>query len=382
MGATQLADGSVCSISSHQPKKVILGILILNFAKTGLLVVDPPLSRYGETVVQADRKQIFIIAEEPPPYMGDFTAWHAEGPNLQELSDRFRRHTRTAIMNDIIAHWESSAILSKMADHSTDVTLVFSTLAKSIAVANWMTLLELVKMSIRNLEWRIDEKTREFDSTESFRSNREAPELYYSQKERLLHTFKIRWNEYREQVVNNMVQLGLSSTSVVGSTLQESLFRSLKEYTSRARPGERSYQQLIRQHENQRDWSYILWNLEFFISHAADLSKTMAVRVANLEGRKSNQLAHAAQRLAGLGIFFLPLGLAAGIFSMGGNFLPGKGHFWVYIVVGFPLVLGCLAIAFLPLMSWLKQVCRPWKQWKKRMQEYRKERRAHKHQIA
>jgi hypothetical protein len=179
-----------------------------------------------------------------------------------------------------------------------------------------------------------------------------------------------------------MVQLGLSSTSVVASTLQESLFRSREESISRARPGERSYQQLIRQHENQRDWSYILWNLEFFISHAADLSKTMAVRVANLEGRKSNQLAHAAQRLAGLGIVFLPLGLAAGIFSMGGNFLPGKGQFRVYIVVGFPLVLGCLAIAFLPLMSWLKQVCRPWEQWKKRMQEYRKERRAQKHQIA
>jgi hypothetical protein len=56
---------------------VILGIPILNFAKTGLFVVDPPLSRYGETVVQADRKQIFITAEEPPPYMGgyvDFTA--------------------------------------------------------------------------------------------------------------------------------------------------------------------------------------------------------------------------------------------------------------------------------------------------------------------
>lgn len=107
----------------------------------------------------------------------------------------------------------------------------------------------------------------------------------------------------------------------------------------------------------------------------------MDVRVANLEARKSNQLGQAAQRLAGLGVVFLPLGLLAGIFSMGGPFLPGNDHFWVYAAVAFPLLLGSLTIAFLPLTSWLKKVRRLWKDWKTRMHQHRKKKRVLKHQM-
>lgn len=346
--------------------------------------MDPPLSRYGERVVQIDRNKKFIATEDPPAYMGgyvDSTPWRAEATTLQELSDCFRGRTRTEMTSDIIAHWKSLVRPKKIADHNIGVASVFSTFAKDIAVANWMTLLELVKMSIRNLEWRIDERTREFGLTKTFHSEPEAPEFYYNQKEQLLHTFKIRWNEYREQVVNNMVQLGLSSTSVIGSTILEGFIRRSEESSNCTGPDQKSYQQLSRLNEDQRDWSYILWSLEFFISHAADLSRTMAVRVANLEGRKSNQLSHAAQRLAGLGVVFLPLGLVAGIFSMDGTFLPGNDHFWVYIAVAFPLLFGCLGIAFLPLMGWLKEILGHWEHWKQRMQEYKKEKGASKQQI-
>lgn len=360
---------------------VILEIMILNLAKIGLLLVDPPLSRYGKRVVQTDWKEKFIVTEEPHSYMGgyvDFTPWPENVTSLQDLSNLFQKRAKATMTEDIIAHWESGARAWGMSGDEVDVALFFPAFAKNLAAANWMTLLELVKTSIRHLEWRIDEKTREFDENNS---TPEKPEIFYNQKEQLLHTFKIRWNEYREQVFNNIAQLGLLSTTAMGSTLQAGAITMSEGLTNLTRLDKERHQRLIRREKDQQDWSYILWNLEFFISQASDLSRTMAVRVANLEARKSNQFGQAAQRLAGLGVVFLPLGLVAGIFSMGGTFLSGNDHFWVYAAVVFPLLLGSLTIAFLPLTSWLKKVRRLWKDWKMRLHQHRKKKRVLRHHM-
>jgi hypothetical protein len=308
----------------------------------------------------------------------DFSRWPENVASLQDLSNHFKKRAKTTMTEDIIAHWESGPRAWGMAGDEVDMALFFSTFAKNLAAANWMALLELVKMSVRNLEWRIDEKTREFEANNS---KPEMPELFYNEKEQLLHTFKIRWNEYREQVFNNIAQLGLSSTTTMGSTLRASATTNSEGSTNPTKQDKERHQRLVRREKDQQDWSYILWNLEFFISQASDLSRTMAVRVANLEARKSNQFGQAAQRLAGLGVVFLPLGLVAGIFSMGGTFLPGSEHFWVYTAVAFPLLLGSLTIAFLPLMGWLKKVSRLWKDWKTGMHHHRKKKRVLKHQM-
>lgn len=58
-----------------------------------------------------------------------------------------------------------------------------------------------------------------------------------------------------------------------------------------------------------------------------------------VESHKSVEEAESARIIAILGTFYLPLSLTAGILSMGGNFIPGAGQFWVFPVVAVPLTL-------------------------------------------
>jgi len=220
------------------------------------------------------------------------------------------------MIEDICARLDSQEVASSLINEDGNAALICSTLAENIAAANWMTVLGLVKKSIRNLDWRIDGRTPATNTAVDLHAGR-ALGQYYSRKEKTPHTLKKYWNESREQVVNNMVQFGLSTTPVLGDISHSSSV--LEDHTRK-------------QIYAQRNWSYILWSLEFFISQASELSNSMAIRVANLEGRTSNHLADAAQRLAGLGIIFLPLSFSTGLLSMGGNFLPGNRLFWVFFV--------------------------------------------------
>jgi Mg2+ and Co2+ transporter CorA len=52
------------------------------------------------------------------------------------------------------------------------------------------------------------------------------------------------------------------------------------------------------------------------------------------------------KELANLGMLFLPLAFASGIFSMAGSYAPGGSSFWVYWVVAGPLVLLMLPVVF------------------------------------
>ena len=77
-----------------------------------------------------------------------------------------------------------------------------------------------------------------------------------------------------------------------------------------------------------------------------------------VEGAKSIEEARNSRLLATLGTVFLPLSLVASVLSMGGDFLPGNGRFWIYFALSLPLHIVSLLIIFAspmlyePIRSW------------------------------
>lgn len=65
-----------------------------------------------------------------------------------------------------------------------------------------------------------------------------------------------------------------------------------------------------------------------------------------LESRRSLQETTDVNRLTKLGMTFLPLSFASGLLSMGGAFLPGEKHFWIYFVLVVPLIAVVFAAAY------------------------------------
>lgn len=52
------------------------------------------------------------------------------------------------------------------------------------------------------------------------------------------------------------------------------------------------------------------------------------------------------KELSLLAMVFIPLSLSTGLFSMQGEYAPGKSAFWIYCVVGLSLVLVVFLVAF------------------------------------
>lgn len=265
----------------------------------------------------------------------DWTPWRIALNHQQRPECLVSNHSRESTLSDITAHLCVS--ISEFEDMHQPASLhkACITLINNLAVANWMMVLELIKMHIRNLDWRIHDAMSDYHSTQN------ADVEYYGERELLLHAYRRYWTEYREQVFNNMVQLGISSTPQGLDSTKRRPFRGTNSRHSTSLLQSPSCQAEL-EIRDDKDWSYILWSLEAFISQAADLSTTMSIRVANLESYKSNQLASAAQRLTGLGVIFLPLSLSVGIFSMNDSFLPGGKFFWIVVSVAVPLAFTCV----------------------------------------
>jgi hypothetical protein len=298
-----------------------------------------------------------MITKEPVPWMGgyvEFTPLRVELERQARLKNNTRRNdSRDSTLDDVISHLQTYIQESEGLPSADNLCVACATLVDNLATANWMVLLELVKMRIGNLDWRIDENTSDYNGEQS------AQAEYCSRNEVVLHKFRRYWTEYRQQVFNNIVQLDVSLNPVSYSPLQTQLLRrSTGLHTDTSAESEINHRKM-RATTDQRDWSYILCTLETSISQVADLSNHMAIRLANVEAYRSNQFANAAQRLSALGIIFLPLSLLVGIFSMDDKFLPGSKLFWVVVIIAIPLAFGC-ALAFLPVRKWTNELPSVW----------------------
>ena len=86
------------------------------------------------------------------------------------------------------------------------------------------------------------------------------------------------------------------------------------------------------------DFRYVHRRMLNLKSRTYDLLSAVNGFMNLLEAQRSLEEAKSVKTLTILGIFFVPLAFASGLFSMGDNFAPGKSQFWVYWVVAVPLV--------------------------------------------
>ncbi|KAG5751471.1 hypothetical protein H9Q69_013919 [Fusarium xylarioides] len=109
------------------------------------------------------------------------------------------------------------------------------------------------------------------------------------------------------------------------------------------------------QEPDQKEWKLVIKDIRYMqrqlelYSQSFDQIVTVATSMIQiLDSRRSIREAINAKRLTYIALVFVPLSWVASLFSMGGDFLPGKGLFWVYFVVGLPLVAVVLLISVYP----------------------------------
>lgn len=82
-------------------------------------------------------------------------------------------------------------------------------------------------------------------------------------------------------------------------------------------------------------------SLEFILPVAATVVQLTEARRSIIEATNVRYLTYIA-------LVFVPLTFASSLFSMTGDFLPGRGNFWIYAAVAVPLVVVVLVLSLIP----------------------------------
>ncbi|KAH8654608.1 hypothetical protein BGZ60DRAFT_418869 [Tricladium varicosporioides] len=113
--------------------------------------------------------------------------------------------------------------------------------------------------------------------------------------------------------------------------------------------------------ETNADWTYLYMELqhwktdtEILTSSQLNLLKALDSKRAQVDSDRAQTEARDLNRLAYLGVFFVPMSCATGILSMGNEFSPGQRLFWVFFVIWVPIT------AIVVLWWWTSRILQRW----------------------
>lgn len=89
----------------------------------------------------------------------------------------------------------------------------------------------------------------------------------------------------------------------------------------------------------------ILKRLQGFKEKVESLTSVVTGMLSVRQADMSQKETKLVSRLTVVALIFIPLSFTASIFSMGGSFLPGSSHFWVYFAAAVPMTVLVLALA-------------------------------------
>ncbi|KAF9765486.1 hypothetical protein IL306_002224, partial [Fusarium sp. DS 682] len=103
-----------------------------------------------------------------------------------------------------------------------------------------------------------------------------------------------------------------------------------------------------------QEWAMLLAEIKHVLAQLAHFSQLLEqiIPLATsmfqlLDSRRSIAEAVNVRRLTYIALVFVPLSWVSALFSMGGDFLPGRESFWVYFATALPIVLIVLAMSVL-----------------------------------
>jgi hypothetical protein len=288
------------------------------------MLVDPPVGR----VVYSTNSKDKPIPVNCQPFQGGYSDFLTctSTATIGENKSSIQGPPRTSMFDDIIYYWTKRSERNVSVDKPIEAAFY----AKKIAAATWVNGLEYIRKAVSVLEWKL----------ENGRQDKLEDSLYEEYEDlgwledilSVLYGWKWKCALFSDLMDNNLIELDIpiKDMECLGGARQKDV----------------------------QDWIYIRQKLAMWTSRTKDLIDSALGSIQLVESAKSIEEARNSRLLATLGTVFLPLSLVASVLSMGGDFLPGNGRFWVYFALSLPLLLVSLLIVFAspmlyePIRSW------------------------------
>jgi hypothetical protein len=304
----------------------------------GLILVDPPIvltdkdgNKIGPSIIYShdftNKKMVEINISHHAPYQGGYVDFL---PVPVKDTDMFNYEgpPRNSLFDDLI-YYHTQPNPSPTSLPTPDKAVV---LLKKIVAGIWMNSIAYIGTSISSLELAV-EKSRKHspsstppdDKTTSYRGLEWLENNLFH-----IYSWKRRCSQLHDWTDWNLQELRISASA---------------------------------SETDQQDWLFIKKRLELCETCSRDIVVSALGLLSLIESHKSVEEAESARVLALLGTVYLPLSLAAGILSMGGDFTPGRRQFWIFFAVAAPLMV----------LSWgalyITRIMRVLKSWEMRKAE-------------
>jgi hypothetical protein len=263
-----------------------------------LILLDPPVGEYFYMGSGSKRRLRFMPNN---PYRGGFVDFSPLVKSTLGFDNATAGPGRVSALDDLCYYWTHSELAHDLDFNTPAAATVF---LKRYIASHWMVLLQYSHDLLHRHEYTVNRTSKVTDISAS------ALEHCWTGVQYLNN----RTSGWCEHVDSSIHQFTITGT--------------LGDF-----PGELG--------NNTAEDDFIQ------LSHGLrGLKEEIKTVTSSITGLLSIYETKRMKELANLGMLFLPLAFASGIFSMAGSYAPGGSSFWVYWVVAGPLVLLMLPVVF------------------------------------
>ncbi|KAK4169562.1 hypothetical protein QBC43DRAFT_251981 [Cladorrhinum sp. PSN259] len=270
-----------------------------------LVICDPPIRR----LLARDYSEKSAIDVETSPYGSGYLDFV---PLSRQLELR-RGPPRTSMLEDLLFYLQNHACILDLSGPASVRALI-----ERVIASHFLSLARYIQGNVGMVRAQL---SRRNDLTSFAVATTE--ELWSD-----IQAWEQRVTEYQDDVEAAMLQLGIP----FGTASDISRTKSFNDSTA-------DFQHLRLQFQKIGQRVNALSNV---ITALASLAGNRAMsRNTELSLKEAEQATRQTQSLKGLtvlGVIFLPLSFSASLLSMSERYLPGRGMFWVYFGISFPLL--------------------------------------------
>ena len=309
--------------------------------RTALIIVDPPVGQKllfvdhvaapHVTGVVESRSEILIAQDHEVAQM---FAQHDTLPNdMEEWSSFEKSRPAKSVFYQLVDIFETESIFTP----NSDPLRSCGRLLRDLTQKKWATFLN------HAIHWLVLTKGEPYYNNGHFNSALSA--LWAPGWEAWLLARLVKWSRR------------LATERVTISSIMRNFGVSL-DHRHRHRhrhlcPGEEALDNSVMDAAEASRWSWIYDKMgeckDLYDTTTTSYIQTLQLREAQI----ANKQARSVGTITVLGAFFVPISIISGIMSMGNEYIPGGGKFWIFFAVTLPILVLVFLCLFTNIVSWV-----------------------------
>lgn len=277
----------------------------------GLVLVDPPVGNTFFVDERGKQQAQTPIILRSDPFQGGYDNFFPAKSSSSSSNgvNTLTVPPRSSLFDDLIYYWMEE--VPHVFNPHAPTLLSLSYYPLKVIVAEWMNVANLLHYTVENLEYSFEDLSITLSELQRLESDL-----------RRLQSWRRRTSSSLDKIRSLVYMVESFGSDSAFSEIWESLLGDIQ---------------------------HVIHKINVYSERFNGLVPVFSSSVQIVESRRSISQAESITRLTYLALVSIPLTFVSGLFSMNGDFLPGRKKSWIYFTVAIPLMMVVFAVVRLGL---------------------------------